>query len=136
MKIYWKFNLHLCQEQLRASFGTTHVIHCIITNFACLSGNKFSNWCPSSRRVFKSIKVIFHHCFNIHELHLLIKIFIGRIFTLILQLCFFINKMRTRDPHHELLKWKPLNTDLILYSIIVVTFIKKKKKNFSKKVKS
>ena len=25
------------------SFGTTHVIHCIITNFACLSGNKFTN---------------------------------------------------------------------------------------------
>jgi hypothetical protein len=43
-----------------ASFGTTYVIHCIITNFACLSGNKCSNWCPSSRRVFKSIKVIFH----------------------------------------------------------------------------
>jgi hypothetical protein len=74
MNKYWKFNLHLCQEQLRnvrvsqfsscfseigsdrahcecmrrfASFGTTHVIHCIITNFACLSGNKFTNWCPS-----------------------------------------------------------------------------------------
>jgi hypothetical protein len=30
-----------------ASFGRTHVIHCIITNFACLSGNKFmflSRW--------------------------------------------------------------------------------------------
>jgi hypothetical protein len=32
---------------------TTHVIHCIITNFTCLSGNKFTNWCPSSRWVFK-----------------------------------------------------------------------------------
>ena len=42
---------------------------------------------------FLSKILIFHHCFNIHELHLLIKIFIGRIFTLILQLCFFINKM-------------------------------------------
>jgi hypothetical protein len=28
-----------------AIFGTTHVIHCIITNFACLSGNKLTNWC-------------------------------------------------------------------------------------------
>ena len=47
-------------------FGTTHVIHCIITNFACLSGNKFTNGCPSSRRVFKSIKVIFHCSCAVH----------------------------------------------------------------------
>ena len=49
-----------------ASFGTTHVIHCIITNFACLSGNKFTNWCPSARLVFKSIKVIFHCSWAVH----------------------------------------------------------------------
>jgi hypothetical protein len=49
-----------------ASFGTTHVIHCIITNFACLSGNKLTNWCPSSRRVFKSIKVIYHCSWALH----------------------------------------------------------------------
>ena len=49
-----------------ASFGTTHVIQCIITNFACLSGNKLTNWCPSSRRVFKSIKVIFHCSWAVH----------------------------------------------------------------------
>jgi hypothetical protein len=84
MKKYWKFNLHLCQEQLRnvrvsqfsrahcecmsrfASFGTTHVIHCIITKFAYLSGNKFMNWCPSSRLVFKSIKLIFHCSWAVH----------------------------------------------------------------------
>jgi hypothetical protein len=29
-----------------ASFGTIHVIHCIITNCACLSGNKFTNLSP------------------------------------------------------------------------------------------
>jgi hypothetical protein len=49
-----------------ASFGTTHVIHCIITNCACLSGNEFTNWCPSSRRVFKSIKVIFYCSWAVH----------------------------------------------------------------------
>jgi hypothetical protein len=31
-----------------------------------LSGNKFTNWCPSSRRVFKSIKVIFHCSWAVH----------------------------------------------------------------------
>jgi hypothetical protein len=35
-----------------AIFGTTHVIHCIITNCACLSGNKLTNWCPSSCMIF------------------------------------------------------------------------------------
>jgi hypothetical protein len=42
------------------------IIHCIITNFACLSGNKFTNWCPSSRWVFKSIKVIFYCSWAVH----------------------------------------------------------------------
>jgi hypothetical protein len=76
--IYIKFDYNLVypihngschkQQMMRrfASFGTTHVIHCIITNVACLSGNKFTNWCPSSRRLFKSIKVIFHCSWAVH----------------------------------------------------------------------
>jgi hypothetical protein len=49
-----------------ASFGTTHVIHCIITNCAGVSGNTLTNWCPFSRRVFKGIKVIFHCSWAVH----------------------------------------------------------------------
>jgi hypothetical protein len=51
-----------------ASFGTIHVIHCIITNFACLSGNKFTNWCPSS---YLSAFSIF---FNVREVNLVYPI--------------------------------------------------------------
>jgi hypothetical protein len=49
-------------------------IYVTITNFVCLSGNKFTNWCPSSRRVFKRIKVIFHCSRAVHlERNILFK---------------------------------------------------------------
>jgi hypothetical protein len=61
MKIYWKFNLYLCQEQLR---------NVRVSQFSsCFSWDDWfceSYWCPSSCRVFKSIKVIFHCSWAVH----------------------------------------------------------------------
>jgi hypothetical protein len=58
------------------------------TNCACLSGNKFTNWCPSSRRVFKIIKVICHCSWAIQlERNISFKESIHNYWTFNLHLC-------------------------------------------------